>query len=268
MEAGHQLLHGAVGHRRLQPKNHGFGYEVGYFWLNLAELDSLSQVSKKFSLEKFAPLSFRRKDYFRDIPDAAENLQQAVLQHARKLLPSVTSATPIQRDVLHLPAEQLEVQLLSPLANYGVFFSPLTLYFIGLQGHWHWLLAEVSNTPWNERHYYLVPLDDSGLTDFSHAKNFHVSPFNPIDMIYRWKVQFIQSKLRLSITNIRQDIAVFSAWFDLQSQPLTEESVKKHLIRSPWQNVQIVIRIYWQALRLLLKGMPVYRHQKPKDPSQ
>jgi len=268
MKSGHQLLSGAVGHRRLQPKPHGFAYDVGYFWLDLRELDSLPSMTTKLRIDQFAPLSFRRKDYFRDNMDAPANLQDAVIAHARMLLPTVTTATEMQREWLNNPPATVEVQLLTPLANYGVFFSPLTLYFIGEQGQWHWMLAEVSNTPWNQRHYYLVPLDASGITDFSHAKNFHVSPFNPIDMIYRWKVQFFAGKLRLSITNFRQDKPVFSAWFDLQAQPITEESVKKHLIRFPWQNVKIVIRIYWQALRLLFKAMPVYRHQNPKDPSQ
>jgi DUF1365 family protein len=37
------------------------------------------------------------------------------------------------------------------------------------------------------------------------------------------------------------------------------------LIRQPWQNVQIVLRIYWHALKLLIKGVPVHAHPKTKD---
>lgn len=268
MKPGHQLLNGAVGHRRLQPKPHGFAYDVGYFWLNLHDLDTLPTLSAKFAVDKFAALSFRRKDYFRDVTAAPADLSAAVVQQAKSLLPSVLDCSAEQRDLLAKNSGELDVYMLTPLANYGMFFSPLTLYFIGQQGLWHWMLAEVSNTPWNERHYYLVPLNPDGLTDYSHAKNFHVSPFNPIDMIYRWKVQFFENKLRVSITNVKNEKPVFCAWFDLQPEPLNQQSVKNHLIRFPWQNVQIVIRIYWQALRLLLKAMPVYRHQKPKDPSQ
>jgi DUF1365 family protein len=268
MQSGHQLLSGAVGHRRLQPKPHGFAYDVGYYWLDLRKLAILPSLSAKVAIDKFAAVSFRRADYLRDVAHAPTDLSSAVLELARKLLPTVTAPSSVQLELLALTDEQLDVQMLAPLANYGVFFSPLTMYFIGQKGQWHWMLAEVSNTPWNERHYYLVPLVADGLTDYSHAKNFHVSPFNPIEMIYRWKVQVFEQKLRVSITNFREERAVFSAWFDLQAEPLSESSLKNHLIRSPWQNVQIVIRIYWQALRLLIKGMPIYRHQKPKDPSQ
>ncbi len=268
MKPGHQILTGAVGHRRLQPKPYGFAYDVGYFWLNLHDLDALPAVSGKLAVDNFAALSLRRKDYFRDMTNAPAELSSAVVQQARSLLCSVNDCTPEQRDLLTKDCSELDVYMLTPLANYGMFFSPLTLYFIGQHGLWHWMLAEVSNTPWNERHYYLIPLHAHGLTDYSHAKNFHVSPFNPIDMIYRWKVQFFENKLRIAITNFKNDEPVFSAWFDLQAQPLNQQSVKNHLIRFPWQNVQIVTRIYWQALRLLLKAMPVYSHQKPKDPSQ
>lgn len=265
MLSGHYLLKGAVGHSRLQPKPHGFGYDVGYFWLDLANLPTMS-VSRKIQSERFAALTLRRKDYFRDVSDATDSLYSAAITQARRLLPTVSSANEQQISLLANPPANLKIQMLSPLANYGFYFSPLTLYFIGTEGEWHWLLAEVSNTPWNERHYYLIPLDASGITDYSHPKNFHVSPYNPIDMIYQWKIQFLAGKLRLSITNHREQQAVFCAWFDLQPEPLTEEAVKQHLIRFPWQNVQIVTRIYWQALKLLMKGMPIYLHQKPKEP--
>lgn len=266
MIPGHHLMTGGVGHQRLQPKPHGFGYEVGYFWLNLRDLTSLMQQVPQLATRRFAAASYRRADYFRDIVGASEDLAEAVMQQARQLVSSVPNPSDLHRQVLADP--DADVQILTPLANYGVFFSPLTLYFIGQQGRWHWMLAEVSNTPWNERHYYLIPLNPDGVTDYSHAKNFHVSPFNPIDMIYQWKVYCVGDKLRVSITNVREEIPVFCAWFELVAQPLQAERVQEHLIRFPWQNVQIISRIYWQAMRLLFKAMPIYSHQKPKDPSK
>jgi hypothetical protein len=140
------------------------------------------------------------------------------------------------------------------------------LYYCYAEGKPLYLLAEVSNTPWNERHYYLIPFNAEGSTEFCHDKNFHVSPFNPLDMQYQWKINQPGSELALSISNWRFGERVFSAWLDLTRYELSKNSLQQQLIRTPWQNVQVVFRIYWHALKLILKRLPVYGHQQPKDP--
>lgn len=250
MQSGHAWYQGEVGHQRYLPKRHGFQYQVAYLWLDLSELATLDGFGALLKRERFAAWSFRRKDYLAGEPD----LKQAVLAKA-KLLGADCS-------------DVAQVFMLAPLANWGVFFSPLTLYYgFTADGRNCWLLAEVSNTPWNERHYYLVPLSADGETEFSHDKNFHVSPFNPLAMRYQWRISSPAAQMQVSITNWRDAEKIFSAWFSLSRQPLTAESLRRQLILTPWQNVQIVIRIYWHALKLLLKGLPVYGHQQPKDRS-
>lgn len=248
MQAGHAWYQGEVGHQRYLPKRHGFAYQVSYLWLDLAQLAALDHLGPWLKREKFAAWSFRRADYVA----GAADLQQAVRDKAASLGADVSAVT--------------QLFMLAPLANWGVYFSPLTLYYaFAADGTNCWLLAEVSNTPWNERHYYLVPLTASGDTEFCHDKNFHVSPFNPLDMQYQWKIKAPGSALTLSISNWRQGEKVFSAWFTLQRQALEQRSIRQQLIRTPWQNVQIVIRIYWHALKLLFKRLPIYDHQTPKD---
>lgn len=248
MQPGHGWYQGEVGHQRYLPKRHGFAYPVRYFWLDLARLAELDQYGPWLKQEKFAAWSFRRADYLAGDAD----LRQAVLAKAASL-GAIVSA-------------DLQVFMLTPLANFGVFFSPLTLYYAyAPDGTPCWQLAEVSNTPWNERHYYLVPLAASGDTEFIQAKNFHVSPFNPLDMHYQWQISAPDADFKLSISNWRQGEKVFSAWFSLHRRPLDTRSLQQQLIRTPWQNVQVVIRIYWHALKLLLKGLPVYGHKPPKD---
>ncbi|WP_306523828.1 DUF1365 domain-containing protein [Rheinheimera sp.] len=248
MQAGHAWYKGRVGHKRYLPEVHDFGYDVSYLWLDLQQLDSLSSFGRYLSLEKFAAWSFRRKDYLQ----GADDLAQAVKDKVKAL------------------GGDKEVQLvflLSPLANFNVFFSPLNLYYCYADGKPLYLLAEVSNTPWNERHYYLIPLQTEGDTEFCHDKNFHVSPFNPLDMQYQWKINQPETELQLSISNWRLGERVFSAWLDLTRHELNKPSLQQQLIHTPWQNVQVVFRIYWHALKLLFKRLPVYGHQQPKDPS-
>lgn len=247
MQQGHAWYQGRVGHQRYLPKSHGFGYHVSYLWLDLQQLDTLRSFGRWLSCEKFAAWSFRRHDYLQGATDLAQAVKDKV-----KALGGM------------LPIEQ--VFLLSPLANFAVFFSPLTLYYCYADSKPLYLLAEVSNTPWNERHYYLIPLNANGDTEFCHDKNFHVSPFNPMDMQYQWKIAAPATVCQLSISNWQHEQRIFSAWFDLTRHELSTVSLRQQLIRTPWQNVQIVSRIYWHALKLLCKRLPVYDHQKPKEP--
>ncbi|VTN15554.1 Protein of uncharacterised function (DUF1365) [Raoultella terrigena] len=53
------------------------------------------------------------------------------------------------------------------------------------------------NTPWNERHYYAVDAGRRGPLE----KAFHVSPFNPMDMVYHWRFNHPDSTLYMHIEN-------------------------------------------------------------------
>lgn len=243
--SGHALYVGDVGHARFLPKTHRLDYPILYAWLDLAL--PIPDFGWRFGEGGCRAFSFRRRDYFKG--KGAADLRQQVLATATSL---------------GAETQQIDgVYLLTPLANWGLYFSPLTQYYLCQQGEPRYLLAEVSNTPWNERHHYLVPLN-AGSSHFSHAKNFHVSPFNPLDMHYHWRVDGPAEQFNLSITNTRGGDKVFAAWFSLQRQAFTEANLRALLIRFPWQNVQIVIRIYWQALKLLAKGLPFYGHATPR----
>lgn len=257
MQAGHAWYRGDVGHQRYLPKSHGFGYDTSFFWLDLSQLTTLEQFSPLLKHEKFGAFSYRRRDYFPvNNHDGSEtDLRQAVL--------AKIAALGADSSIID------QVFMLSPLANWGLYFSPLTLYYCFSGGNLQTLLAEVSNTPWNERHYYLVPVEaeETALSEYTHPKNFHVSPFNPLDMLYQWQVGTPGKQLQLSITNWRQQQKIFSAWINLKRESLSASALKQLLIHTPWPCVQVVFRIYWHALKLLLKGLPVYGHKKPKDPA-
>lgn len=245
--SGHALLTGEVGHKRYLPKTHGFDYQVHYFWLDLDELDTIPATGWLWSKARFAACSYRRSDYL----PGPEDLTEAVRQKVRQL--GCTDAV-------------AKVYMMSPLANWGYYFSPLTLYYcFDETKQLVALLAEVSNTPWNERHYYLVPVQGSEKSYYQHEKAFHVSPFNPMDMQYHWTVLAASAELELSITNMRAEKKVFSAWFRLALQAFSLAELKRLLIRRPWQNVQVMARIYWHAVKLLIKTVPVYGHPKSKE---
>lgn len=243
MQPGHAVYRGKVGHCRYLPRLHKFEYRYTSYWLDCRLLKKEQLAACGISDSRFAALSFRRDDYLA----GAEDLTQAV----RDKVVALGGDSGIDA-----------VFLLTPLANWGYYFSPITLYYCyDAEGEFCCLLAEVSNTPWNERHYYL--LQHCAQSEVHQQdKQFHVSPFNPMDMTYHWVVPAPDALLKCQITNKRQGKAVFSAWFNLQRKVLDRAERRKILIRLPWQNVQIISRIYWQALKLLVKGMPLYPHPK------
>jgi uncharacterized protein len=246
MQAGHAVYQGEVGHLRVSPREYGFRYRLAHYWLDCSALDSTALEAVGVCYERFGALSYRRKDY----------------------LPGADSiVTAVRNKVAELGAQQApeHIYVLTPLANWGLYFSPLTLYYcFDKHGDFCYLLAEVTNTPWNERHYYLQTIR-SGQQHYQHSKAFHVSPFHPMGMQYHWQITEPGKSLLCSISNKLADKQIFSAWITLQRHELTASWKRKWLIRQPWQNVQVVLRIYWHAIKLYLKGVPVHAHPKTKD---
>jgi DUF1365 family protein len=126
-----------------------------------------------------------------------------------------------------------------------------------------YVVAEVNNTPWNERYSYVLPgpLEGRWLkTEFD--KQLHVSPFNPMAMRYHWRSNTPDRRLVLHMENTTDGESVFDATLSLAAQPMTSANLNKLLLRYPLMTVKVGLAIYWQALRLYLKGVPVHTHPK------
>ncbi|WP_241970434.1 DUF1365 domain-containing protein [Pseudidiomarina sediminum] len=237
------ILRGRVYHRRLRPTQHAFDYATSQWWFALDELEQLHQQSRLLSTRGFAPLWFRRADY---LPGSEGALADAVLEKMSALAGESLSG---------------RVFFLGNLRTFGLYFSPINCYFLAPaeDGDYSHMLAEVSNTPWNERHYYLVDLK----APLEHDKAFHVSPFNPIDMRYRWQIKAPQatpahnSMIQLSAEKEQRH---FIATLRLQRQELNRPAIWRVLLRYPINTITTVGAIYWQALRLWLKRTPIYDH--------
>jgi len=140
--------------------------------------------------------------------------------------------------------------------SFGFYFSPANFYFCYQEsGECRYMLAEVSNTPWLERHYYLVDLQ----SDMKTKKTFHVSPFMDLDMTYHWRIKPPSNKVLVHIEN-HKDHKQFDATLAMTKQEITKRNLLKAWLSAPMMPFKVVAGIYWQAAKLFLKRIPFIAH--------
>jgi len=247
------IYQGSVMHKRFTPTRHEFKYDIYLFWLKLKELKALSEIPG-FNLNTKGLLEFRRTDY---LNEQNLSLEEEVLHKANEL--RLTLPTPISKEIIG------DVYFLGQTRMLNLYFSPVNFYYIQdpQSQQYTFMLAEVSNTPWHERHYYLVDLSAQEDT----PKAFHVSPFNPMDMQYQWHIPQPNDAIQLSLT-CHKEIKHMVASIDLYRQPLNQANLSIAKRRIPSMTLKTVGGIYWEALKLFIKRTPFYGHSKPITQSE
>ncbi|WP_342247176.1 DUF1365 domain-containing protein [Pseudomonas sp. OTU5201] len=241
------LCRGWVSHRRFTPRPHTFRYPIGMLYLDLAEQEQVLNMSHLLRPWHLAPLCWRERDYLPAWTRAGIPLAEAV----RGLL----------REALGAPPEGA-IHVLTQPRSWGLSFNPVSFYFChDGTGRLAAILCEVRNTPWRERHHYVLPVHPGEATEFRVAKAFHVSPFLSQDMDYRMRFLAEGSHLRVHMENWRDGQKLFEANLSLQRQALDATGLRRHVLAFPWMSLRTLTAIYWQALRLLLKGTPLHDHQ-------
>lgn len=235
------LYEGWVRHRRFEPIEHEFRYPLFMAYLDLAELPELLDRRWLWSARHPSLAWFRRADF---LGDPAEPLEKAV----RDLVEQRIGRRP--------PGP---IRLLTHLRYFGHSFNPVSLYYcFAADGErLEATVAEVTNTPWGERHCYVVEPDaEREAID----KRLHVSPFMGMDHTYELDIGHPGTALAVTITSRREGQLFFDAVLSMRRVELTGRSMARALIRFPAITLVTLARIYGQALRLKLKGAEVHRH--------
>jgi DUF1365 family protein len=242
------IYEGIVRHRRLAPHPHAFSYKMAQLYLDLDEVDHVFDRRWLWSSTRRNVAQFRRSDYLgpTDIP-----LAEAVRQKIDK----ATGKRP-----------NGPIRVLTHLRYFGVAFNPVTFYYcFAADGvDLECIVAEITNTPWKERHAYVLPMDTAEshgrALQWSFPKTFHVSPFMPMEREYDWRFTAPSNDLHVHMDVKREGEREFDASLILQRRPLNSATLARVLWRYPLMTTQVIGAIHWQALRLWLKRNPVHDH--------
>jgi len=240
-----KLYTGSLRHRRHLPREHAFHYRVFMPYLLLDEVDAVLAQSSFWSRRRFAPASFRREDFHGD--------------------PSLPLDEAVRRSVFEATGETPRgpIYLLANLRCFGFQINPLCCYYcFDEDGETlRFLVAEVTNTPWNERHSYVLRAGEHPrVLRQEFDKAFHVSPFNPMAMRYDWRSNVPGERLAIHLENHTAQGRQFDATLALKAEPLTSRSMRRVLWQFPLMTAKVALAIYWQALKLFIKRVPLYPH--------
>jgi uncharacterized protein len=260
---------GDIRHRRHLPREHAFAYPTAMLLLDLDELPEALDGHRGWGVERRAPLSIRRVDHHGD--------------------PTVPLADAIRDTVARQTGRRPTgpVRLLTKPRILGRAFNPVTFaYCFAPDGRTlQAVLAEVTNTPWGERHAYVVDVRDAESSPGTSGdrtaedgpssagartspeqftwgidKAFHVSPFMAMDHRYRWRLGVPGERLFVHLESHRAGERVFDATLTLRRRPLDAAGLRAFVRRQPLGTLADVARIYGHALALAVKRVPHFPH--------
>lgn len=242
------LYFGEVVHQRFAPRRHRLRYRMFQGLFDLDELPSLGRKLRLFSHNRANVFSFYDSDHGDATGAALRPYVEDLLSRAG------------------LAVDGGAITVLCMPRIFGFVFNPLSIFYChGRDGGLIALLYEVNNT-FGQRHSYLIPVEPSDCTIVRQTctKNFYVSPFMDMEMIYRFKINFPGARLATSIDGSHAGGApVIFASFTGVRRELSDGALLSAIVTYPLMTLGVVAAIHWEAVKLLAKGLRLRRRPPP-----
>jgi hypothetical protein len=240
------IYEGTIRHRRFAVRAHELRHRIALVYLDLEELDGL--LDGRLIARRPGLVRFRRGDY---LGDPHVGLGDAV----RMLLERRTGSAPAG-----------PIRLLTHLRTFGHCFNPVSFYYcFDPHERLDAVVAEVTSTPWGERHAYVLERTGEGpVLAGSFAKALHVSPFMGMEQRYTMRAAAPGATLAVHIESHELGELAFDATLALRRAPLSNRSLARITARYPAATLRVLVLIYGHALALKLKGAPLY--PRPEEP--
>lgn len=234
------LYIGEIEHRRFTPRENSFTYGVSYYFLDLEKASDMFNGKILFTFNKPGLLSFWEKDYLK----------------AQEVRETITDAT---------GKESLgPIRILTNISYFGFCFNPVSFYYCyGVDGRTlEFIVSVITNTPWGEKHRRVFEFQNKTKQVYEFSKDFHVSPFMPMEIDYTWVFENPDQRLSVFMQNRNPNESgvIFDSTLTLKREPLTKSAMVSAFLRFPFLTFKTVAAIYYQALKLYIKRVPVHTH--------
>jgi uncharacterized protein len=248
LSLGNYIYKGQINHTRYTPFKHFFTYSLFMVYFDINKIGDILNRSFLWGVNKPAIVSLYRKDYH---GDPSKSLDQAVRD---------TIAEKTGKEI------KGPIRILTHLRYFGFCFNPVTFYycFDELDSKLEMIMAEVTNTPWNERYSYFIDNKTNIKSKVNLTaeleKKLHVSPFWGMDHQYEWLFTEPDKTLAVNMKNFKSEIKVFDATLSMKREELTTKALIFSILRFPFITLSVVFRIHLQAAKLWFKKAPFFTH--------
>lgn len=250
-----------VMHRRPGGPRYRFAYRSFYLLLDIDAIDDACAASPLISRNRFNVLSFNDADH------GPHDANQGLREWLDGLL--------AEHDV---DLAGGRVRLLAMPRVFGYGFHPISVFYCEHADETlRAIVVEVHNT-FGEHHFYVLhehgaPVDWA--TAQHKSKAFHVSPFLDRSGAYRFNFAEPGERLGLGIRLFDSDVSAqgkagkpslrIATTLTGERRALTTWSILRAALHVPMMTLKVTAAIYWQALKLWLRGAVYHRKSEQKN---